>query len=72
MRDDGESPPGGSEAGHGLLGMRERVAVYGGHLRTGPAGTDARGGFLLQATIPLDDTAVGKPVVSSEHSGSVS
>ena len=42
-------PPDG--AGHGLIGLRERVAVYGGDL-------DARrrlgGGFRVRARIPLD------------------
>lgn len=36
--------------GHGLLGMRERVAMYGGRLEAGPC---ARGGFQVQAEIPL-------------------
>ena len=56
VRDDGAAPPGGAapgqpEPGSGLLGMRERVTVYGGSLdaRAGPAG-----GFELVATLPLD------------------
>ncbi|PRX97837.1 sensor histidine kinase [Allonocardiopsis opalescens] len=36
--------------GHGLIGMRERVAVYGGELRTGPL---PGGGFEVCATLPL-------------------
>lgn len=56
VRDDGEYPVGSAptaEAGNGLLGMRERVAVYGGSL-----GARARpeGGFELVATLPLDQT----------------
>jgi signal transduction histidine kinase len=37
--------------GHGLVGMRERVSLYGGHLQTGPR---REGGFLVRARIPLE------------------
>jgi signal transduction histidine kinase len=37
--------------GHGLIGMRERVAVYGGELEAGP--TPGRG-FRLKALIPFE------------------
>jgi signal transduction histidine kinase len=43
--------------GHGLVGMRERVALYGGELR---AGRPRGGGFAVRATIPLDRKAVTK------------
>jgi signal transduction histidine kinase len=54
VRDDGQpaaasAPP--AEAGDGLLGMRERVAVYGGSL---VARTRPEGGFELVATLPLE------------------
>ena len=39
------------QAGNGLLGMRERVAVYGGSL---VARVRPEGGFELVATLPLD------------------
>lgn len=38
--------------GHGLLGMRERVALYGGDLHTG---TGPAGGFQVRARIPVRD-----------------
>ncbi len=36
--------------GHGLIGMRERVELYGGRLRVGPR---PGGGFRVAATIPV-------------------
>src|SRR4029450_399850 len=38
--------------GHGLLGLRERVSLFGGSLDARP--TDD-GGFVLAATIPITD-----------------
>jgi len=40
--------------GHGLIGMRERVALLGGSLSAGPA---PGGGFVVSAVLPLGQTA---------------
>jgi signal transduction histidine kinase len=40
--------------GHGLTGMRERVALLGGTLSAGPA---PDGGFVVSAVLPLGDAA---------------
>jgi signal transduction histidine kinase len=40
--------------GHGLTGMRERVALLGGSLSAGPS---RDGGFLVTAVLPLGDPA---------------
>jgi signal transduction histidine kinase len=51
--DDGNAIPegAGEQTGHGLLGMRERVSLYGGELVTGPR---EDGGFAVRARIPLE------------------
>jgi signal transduction histidine kinase len=51
VRDDGRASAIDVEPGHGLLGMQERVAVYGGTLVTRPRWPR---GFELVATLPLD------------------
>ena len=40
--------------GHGLAGMRERVALLGGQLRAGP---EPDGGFAVRAVLPMDGAA---------------
>jgi signal transduction histidine kinase len=50
--DDGPGGPAGQPGGHGLLGVRERVALFGG---TFQAGNRAEGGFGLRALLPLDE-----------------
>jgi signal transduction histidine kinase len=52
VSDTGRGPqPGVTALGHGLLGMRERVTLYGGTLRTGPR---PGGGFRVYAKIPAE------------------
>jgi signal transduction histidine kinase len=43
---------GAAHAGHGLLGMRERVELWGGELAVGPV---AGGGFRVSALLPYGD-----------------
>ncbi len=52
--DDGSGPAGrtkGNDGGLGLIGMRERVSLHGGHLSVGPR---PEGGFGVHATFPLE------------------
>jgi len=58
VRDDGRVQAADAEAGHGLLGMQERVAVYGGSLVARPRPT---GGFELVATLPVEVVVPPRP-----------
>jgi len=56
IMDDGRGPAVGPEpgaGGHGLIGMRERVALHGGRLEVGPL---LHGGFEVNATFPTNGT----------------
>ena len=50
VRDDGRPAGNGSGAGHGLVGVRERVKVLGGEMTAAP---QVDGGFELRTTLPL-------------------
>ena len=47
---DGAGANGLAGSGHGLVGMRERVALCGGELRAGPVGR----GFVVRARLPRE------------------
>ncbi|MGW1989768.1 sensor histidine kinase [Embleya sp. NPDC001921] len=63
ISDDGRGAAApGDGMGHGLVGMRERVAMLGGRLRTGPS---VGGGWSVTAMLPY----AGSPDSSSVSSG---
>lgn len=49
VHDDGARRPQAKTPGHGLIGMKERAAVYGGTVSAGP---DPTGGWRIHARLP--------------------
>jgi signal transduction histidine kinase len=58
VADDGPGAR-GSGGGHGLVGMGERVEVFGGELTVGAS---AGGGFVVRAVLPRSDAPSGEVV----------
>jgi signal transduction histidine kinase len=50
----GSSAVNGETGGHGLIGMRERVALFGGELTASPRGSH---GYEVRARLPLEERA---------------
>jgi signal transduction histidine kinase len=46
----GTAPPGRVNGGHGIIGMRERAALFGGSMKAEP---QPGGGYKVQAAIPI-------------------
>ena len=62
VRDTGRGAVSGlthTGGGHGLIGMRERIEIYDGHLATGPR---PGGGYEVIAALPINPTKT-RPVV---------
>jgi signal transduction histidine kinase len=51
--DDGRGAVDGARRGHGIIGMRERAALFGGELE---AGSSPNGGFSVHSRIPLEES----------------
>ena len=54
VRDNGQGSATSDGQGHGLVGVRERVKIYGGEMS---AGTSDEGGFVLSTRLPVGGEA---------------
>ena len=50
IRDNGDGGATNDGLGHGLVGVRERVKIYGGQMS---AGSTPEGGFVLSTRLPI-------------------
>lgn len=68
VRDDGRGAAANSDGrGHGLIGMHQRVALYSGTMRAGPA---PGGGFRVSVRIPIRETLQPSPEEGPVRPGS--
>ncbi len=66
VTDDGLTTGSDGAAGHGLAGMRERLALYGGTVQAGPL---VRGGFGVVARLPCPQASSGRGAGSPSPAG---
>ncbi len=63
--DDGRGVNGrAAQGGHGLMGMRERVGVYGGSFEAGPR---TGGGFRVAVRLPYEEACVIRVAVADDQ-----
>ena len=65
VTDDGAGSP-GPGTGHGLVGLRERAALYGGSITAGPREPH---GFEVSATLPYPSSAASQPPAEDDPEG---